>query len=120
MAVTLIVLPAAFIVVFAGVDHLTGAKFHAAHPLTRVYGAILVAEFTMAVAHAIFPVAVVLDALALIDVLAFTVAKTVENVTFVGALIRPSICALACDLVLLESAVIDRAVCPLERSTSPE
>lgn len=74
----------------------------------------------MAVAHTILPVAVVLDALALIDVLAFTVAKTVENVTLVGALIRPSVCALARDLVLLESSVIDGAVCPLERSASPE
>ena len=94
------------------------APLHATFPKARVDGAILVAKLTQAVPHAVLPMAVVLNALTLVDVLSFTVAETIQNITLVGALIRPSVRALASDFILLEFTAVDRSICPFEDTTS--
>ena len=120
VAVALVVLPVAFIVVLGGVDHLTLAPLHATLPEPRVNRAILITKLAMAVTHSILPVAIVLDTLALVDVFAFTVAQTVQNVTLVGALVRPGVSAFAGDLVFFKLTAVDRAISPLKDSAAPK
>ena len=120
VAVSLIVLPVALVVVLRCVDHLTLAPFHAALPETRVHRSILVTKLAMSVSHSVLPMAIVFYAFALIYVLAFAVAQSIENVSFVGALVRPGICTLSSDLVLLELTTVDGAIGPLKDTTAPE
>ena len=71
-------------------------------------------------AHAIFPVAVVLNTFAFVDVLAFTVSQAVQDVSLIGALIGPGVLAATSDLVLLENTIVDSSVSPLEDTLSPK
>ena len=74
----------------------------------------------MAVTHSILPVTIVLDTLALVDVLAFTVAQTVQNVTLVVALVRPGVSALAGDFVFFKLTAVDGAISPLKDTAAPK
>ena len=47
-------------------------------------------------------------------------AQSIQDITLVGALIRPSIRTLARDLVLLEITRVNGAVGPLEDAAAPE
>ena len=71
-------------------------------------------------AHAVLPVAHVLNALAIVDVFAFAMAESIQNFAFVCALVRPGVRALSSYFVLFEFSVVDRSVCPFEDTTSPE
>jgi hypothetical protein len=53
VAVTLVVLPIAFVVVFAGVGHFALAPLHAFAPVTLVYRPILVSELSVTVTHSV-------------------------------------------------------------------
>jgi len=120
VAVSLVVLPVSFIVVLTGVDHLAGAPLHATLPLSLVERAILVTEFSVAVAHAVLPVALVNDTFLFVDVLAFTMAQSVQDVALVGALIRPCVSAFTGDFVLSELTAVDGAVGPLEHASTTQ
>ena len=84
MTVTLIVLPVAFVVVAAGVGHLTLAPFHASLPCTLVDGAILVLELTIAVSHALLPGACELYTFLLVDVSALAMSQSILDTTLVA------------------------------------
>ena len=71
-------------------------------------------------AHAILPVAHVLDALAIVDVFAFAMAESIQNFAFVCALVRPGVRALSSYFVLFEFSIVDRSVCPFKDTTAPE
>ena len=70
--------------------------------------------------HSILPMAVVLDTFALVDVLTLAVAKAIQNIAFVGALVRPSIRTLAGNFILFEFTAVNCSIGPLEDTTSPE
>ena len=118
VAVSLIVFPVSLIVVLTGVDHLARAPLHATLPLSLVERAVLVSELSVAMAHAVLPVALVNDTFLLVDVLAFTVAQSVQDVALVGALIRPRVSALASDFVLSELTTVDSAVGPFKHASA--
>ena len=96
------------------------APLHATFPKARVDGAILVAKLTLSVPHSVLPMAVVLNTFLLVDVLSFTVAKTIQDITLVGALVWPSVRAFASDFILLEFTAVNRSIGPFEDTTSPE
>ena len=52
--------------------------------------------------------------------IALAVAKAIEDVALVGARVRPGVSTLSSDLVLLELAVVDGAVGPLEGAATPQ
>ena len=70
--------------------------------------------------HSILPVAIVFYTLALVDVLAFTMAQTIQNITLVSALIGPGVSALAGDLVFFKLTAVDRAIGPLKDTAAPK
>ena len=71
-------------------------------------------------AHAIFPVTHILNALTIVNILAFAMAESIQHLALVCALVWPGVCTLTSDFILFEFAVIDRSVCPLEDTTAPE
>ena len=70
--------------------------------------------------HSVLPVAVVLNALSLVDVLSLTVAETIQNITLVGALIWPGVRALTSDFILLKFTAVNCSIYPFEDSASPK
>jgi hypothetical protein len=72
------------------------------------------------VPHAILPVAVVLNALLLVDILALAVAQAIQDITLVGALIGPGIGTLPSDLVLTEFSIVDGTILPLKDAAAPQ
>lgn len=67
-------------------------------------------------AHAIEPLALVLDALLRVDVLAFAMSEAVPDFALVGRAVRPAVTADTGDLVVPELALVQRAVGPIERA----
>lgn len=120
VAVTFIVFPVAFVEIARRVGHLSLAPLHAFLPVTLVDGAILVAQFTVTVAHTVDPLALVLDTFFSVDVGALTVAQTIHNLALVGAAVTPVVGTLASDLVLTELSLVERTICPLKGTLTVE
>ena len=92
--------------------------FHAILPLSVVHGPILVTQLANSVAHSIDPGALVFDAFFWVVVNSSAVAKSVQNLTFVGASVCPVVASLSGDLIILEFAFVCGAVSPLKGAFS--
>lgn len=71
-------------------------------------------------AHAVFPLADVLDAFLRVDILALAMPETIEHLTVIAGPINPGVLALARYFILMELALILRSVLPGELALSAE
>lgn len=71
-------------------------------------------------AHAVFPLADVLDAFLRVDILALAMPETIEHLTVIAGPINPGVLALTRNFIFMELALILRSVLPGELSLSAE
>lgn len=118
VAVSLVVLPVAFVVVSGRVRHSAVTPLHPFLPVALVDRAVFITKFAVTVTHAIKPSSLVLDTFLVVYVSSVTVPKSVKYLPFVGATIRPSIVAFAGDFVLTEFTFVNGPVSPFKSAFS--
>ena len=87
VAVSLVVLPVAFVVVSGRVRHSAVTPLHPFLPVALVDRAVFITKFTVTVTHAIKPSSLVLDTFLVVYVSSVTVPKSIKYLPFVGATI---------------------------------
>lgn len=112
--VSLVVGPLALVVVAAGVGHFSMTPLHASFPAALVHRAILVVEHTVAVAHSIDPLAIVLDSLLGVDVLALAMSQAVSDLAFIGRAVGPLVTAETRDFVGRKFTLVNCAIGPVK------
>ena len=118
VAVSLVVLPVAFVVVSGRVRHSAVTPLHPFLPVALVDRAVFITKFTVTVTHAVNPISLILDALLVVYVDTLSVSEAVHYLTLVGGAIGPLIASSASDFVLAELTLVNRVVSPLERAFS--
>ena len=87
VAVSLVVLPVAFVIVSGRVRHSAVTPLHPFLPVALVDRAVFITKFAVTVTHAIKPSSLVLDTFLVVYVSSVTVPKSVKYLPFVGATI---------------------------------
>jgi len=118
LTVTLVQAPLALIVVSSSIGHLALAAFHTLLPFTLVNGAVSVAEYTVAMAKATDPLALINNPLLRVGVCAAAMSEAVNDLAFIVAAIGPVVAAVTGDLVLPELSLVLGPVMPQEFSLS--